>query len=141
MWDLRRTEEFERRLKRLSKRKWRELESVLNNLDTYLGALRAGAKPQHRPFGFMHPESHGVWALDQKGGGKNLAETRLYVYPDSRVELLHLITLGDKSSQPEDVHFCTEYVAELLIREPLENDKDRGQEKKDSDESEEAESC
>ncbi len=78
----------------------------------------------------MHSESHGVWAIDQKGGGKNLAETRLYIYPDSHVKILHLITFGDKSSQPEDVHFCTEYVEALLKGESDEHDEDRYQRKK-----------
>jgi hypothetical protein len=86
----------------------------------YLKALRAGALPQARPFAFMHAEPHGVWAIDQKGGhGKGLAETRFYVYPDGDTETLYHITIGDKQSQPDDIKFCSEFVADLRRQKEL----------------------
>lgn len=63
--------------------------------------------------GFLHPEPQGVLAIDQKGSGKALAETRLYVYPDEDDEIAHVITLGDKRSQPDDIALCRQFVAEL----------------------------
>jgi hypothetical protein len=125
MWELEPTDEYERRLKWFARKRRRESQAVLDNLATYLEALRSGAKPQHRPFGFMHAEGYGVWAIDQKGGGGNLAQTRLYVYPDAEKEILHLITLGDKGSQQEDIKTCSNFVAILKAIESNKNERDQ----------------
>ena len=72
-----------------------------------------GAKVQQVKAGFLHPEPLGVIAIDQKGGGKALDETRLYVFPDEDEEVLHIITLGDKRSQADDIALCRQFVTEL----------------------------
>jgi hypothetical protein len=113
MWKLEATAEYERRHKRYVKDHPRELQAVLDNLDTYFQSLQAGVKPLQIRHGFMHHEPLGVVALDQKGGGRNLAQTRLYVYPDPESETLHVITLGDKRSQPDDIATCRTFVSEL----------------------------
>ena len=88
-----------------------------NNLDTFLAALNYGAKPEHARFGFIHTEPRGVLAIDQKGGGPSLKETRLYAYPDTETRLVHLITLGDKSSQEADIRYASEFVDHLHQQE------------------------
>ncbi len=113
MWKIRRTDEFERRLKRYEKKLPRELEAVLDNLDTYFKTLVSGTKPKQAVFGFVHAEPGDVVAIDQKGGGRSLAQTRLYVYPDVARETLYLITLGDKKSQRDDIAVCKDFVAKL----------------------------
>lgn len=113
MWELQATEEYGRRLKQFAKKHRRELAAALDNLDTYHRTLQAGVKPLQVKFGFMHPEPLGVVAVDQKGGGKGLRETRLYVYPDAETETLHLITLGDKGTQERDIALCREFVLGL----------------------------
>jgi hypothetical protein len=35
------------------------------------------------------------------------------VYPDEDEEVLHIITLGDKRSQPDDIALCRQFVTEL----------------------------
>jgi hypothetical protein len=122
MWTLEPTDDYERRHKRYTKDHPRELAAVLDNLDTFLRALQAGAKVQQARFGFIHPEPHGVLAVDQKGGGKALAQTRLYVYPDPDTETLHLIILGDKRSQREDIKTCNNFVAALRSTKETEHD-------------------
>lgn len=81
MWKLRTTEVYERRLKHFAKKHGRELKAVLSNLDRFLGALNAGAPPLQakKAFGFIHRETSGVVAIDQKGGGPSLVQTRLYI--------------------------------------------------------------
>jgi hypothetical protein len=64
--------------------------------------------------GYIHPEPHGVVAIDQKGGGGNLQETRLYVYPHEERNVLYIITIGNKDEQPADVQFCSEFVNSFL---------------------------
>ena len=123
MWKLECCGEFERRRKRYAKDSRSELLAVLDNLDTYHKSLEMGAEPLRRVHGFMHTEPHGVIAIDQKGGGRYLAQTRLYVYPDVETETLYVITLGDKKSQPQDIQICRKIVME--IRQELINQKKR----------------
>jgi hypothetical protein len=113
MWKLEPSDEYDRRHKRYVKNHPRELQAVLDNLDTYFKSLEAGVKPLQISHGFMHHEPLGVVAIDQKGGGKSLAQTRLYVYPDTETETLHVITLGDKGSQKDDIATCRTFVQEL----------------------------
>jgi hypothetical protein len=114
MWEPETTADFERQAKWYAKKRPRELRAVLENASTYLKALRNGALPQDKCFCFQHAEPHGVWAITEKGGhGKGLAVTRLYVFPDADTEALYQITIGDKQSQPDDIQFCSEFVADL----------------------------
>jgi len=115
MWSYLELDEFRRRKNRWPKKYKRELAAVAENLVTVFESLEGGATIESvRTFGFVHPEPAGVLALDQKGGhGAGLKETRLYLYPEVDAEVLHLITLGDKSSQKADIQFCKEYVQSL----------------------------
>lgn len=121
MWELDPTPEYDKKQRKWPKKHRRELTAMLNNLDTFLGALRAGATPRQAKYGFIHPERRGVLAIDQKGGGPGLKQSRLYVYPDEETEIVHLITLGDKDSQSEDIKACTDFVQQL--REERETDR------------------
>ncbi len=109
MWKLQPTEEFAARHKRWGKNHPAELKAVLGNLDTYFEALILGTKPLQIKCGFIHPERQGVVAINQRGGGRNLAQTRLYAYPDIRTETLHLLTLGDKTTQKADIALSHQY--------------------------------
>jgi hypothetical protein len=113
MWKIKATDEYQRRLKRYAKNHPRELAAVLDNLDTYFKTLLSGTKPKQAVFGFVHAEPRDVIAIDQKGGGPSLAQTRLYAYPDLSREVLWLITLGDKRSQGSDIAICKDFVARL----------------------------
>lgn len=117
MWTLAEpTDEYKRRFTRFDKKKRRQSLATLANLDTLIKALIDGLKlEQVVTFGFVHTEPKGVLAVDQKGGAK-LAETRLYIYPDKRTEIVHLLTLGDKRTQKGDIEFCSDYVESLLAK-------------------------
>lgn len=103
MWGFKPTEEYARRFKRWQKDNPRELAAVLDNLDLYLRTLQEGGKPEQVRFGFMHPEKNGVWAIDQKGGGVNLKQSRLYILVEKAKQTVHVLTLGDKRSQKADL--------------------------------------
>ncbi len=60
--------------------------------------------------GYLHNEPAGVVAVDQKGGGGNLQETRLYTYADDATRTVHMQAIGEKSTQHSDVEFCKEFV-------------------------------
>lgn len=120
MWELSPTDEYQKRARKFVKKYRRELQAALDNLDTYLRTLQGGVPPLQVKHGFLHPEPHGVVAIDQKGGGAGLKETRLYVYADRDTETVYLITLGDKSSQSNDITYCREFA--LSLREEKQDD-------------------
>jgi hypothetical protein len=114
------TDEYERRRRRFDKKRWNELEAMDANLAIYFAALNAGSNPQQIPkiHTFVHTEPQGVFAIAQgkKRSGGNLAQTRLYVYPDPDQLVLHLLTMGAKDTQHDDIQFCKECVTELEQR-------------------------
>jgi hypothetical protein len=63
--------------------------------------------------------------LTKRGGGPNLAQTRLYVYPDLATRELHLLTIGDKGTQKVDIQLCKSFVVELRGKV----ERDHGEEK------------
>lgn len=114
MWKLSARDDIEKRLKKLRKSNRREVENLYVNLGKFLRALELGAHPQQIKRGFIHPEPHGVLAIDQSGKGSHLRELRLYIYPDVQTQTLHQFTIGDKKTQSEDIKLCRQYVDEIL---------------------------
>lgn len=128
-WRQRPTEDFGRRFGRYEKKHRRELEAVLRNLARYMEALNVGANPLQVKFGFIHSEGKGVVAIGENGGGRSLAATRLYVYPDATERVLHLLILGDKRCQTEDIQFCHECVDKLHKRNAGTHEPEQGEQK------------
>jgi hypothetical protein len=81
----------------------RELAAVMRNLERYLNLLTLAPDPRALQAGFIHPEKHGMIALDQRGGDGHLQPTRLYCFAQVRTQRVHLLGLGDKSGQPADL--------------------------------------
>lgn len=114
MWEAATTDSFERDQKHYSKKHPRELAGVLVNLQRYLKQL--DQSPNAKAVvaaGFLHSEPAGVMAIDQKGGGPGLQETRLYTFADDSTKTVWLITIGNKSEQPADIQFCRKFVESL----------------------------
>jgi putative component of toxin-antitoxin plasmid stabilization module len=118
MWRVQPETEYEKRAGRWPKKHQREWAAVHNNLRAYLKALSSGAKVEQTRYGFMHFEPRGVIAIDQKRGGVGLKETRLYVYVNKPLEIIHLITIGDKSTQKTDIQYACEFVSRLAEPPP-----------------------
>jgi hypothetical protein len=117
MWHAQPTEEYIRRVKLFGKKHPRELQAMLNNLQAYLESLQCGTPLLQIRHGFMHQETHGAIAIDQKGTQGKPRQTRLYVFADRNSETLHLITIGDKSSQRADNNTCREFIVSLRAEE------------------------
>lgn len=113
------TERWEKDKAWYVKKRPAELTAVLRNLERYMEMLEAAPNPLAVSGGFLHPESMGIVALDQKGGGKNLQQTRLYVFAEVKTQILHLLTIGDKAIQPRDIQFCQETIETLRSKEAL----------------------
>jgi len=113
MWNTHADDEYLSRVQKWPKKYHREYASVHRNPGTFLAALNGGAKLEQIKFGFIHREPQGVLAIDQKGGGQSLKQTRLYVFPHKASEVVHLIALGDKESQKADIQCASEFVSQL----------------------------
>ena len=86
-----------------AKKRPAELTAVLRNLERYMTLIARSPSARSVQAGFLHPEPHGMVAVDQRGGGGRLQETRLYCYAHTGSRTVHLLGIGDKSSQPADL--------------------------------------
>lgn len=112
-WNLTPTEQFVKDQTWYARKHPRELEAVLNNLNRYLAQLNHAKNALCVQAGYIHPEGKGVVALDQKGGGTSLQETRLYAYADDSTKVLHIITIGNKNTQDSDIKLAHSYLETL----------------------------
>jgi len=116
-WEIKESDFFERKLIRFRKNNKGLDELLFDNLDTCFNALQAGSLPVNIKAGFIHREPDGVKAIDQKGQRKpgmgKPKEARLYFFPDTDTNTLHLITVGDKNSQKADITDCIDFVKDL----------------------------
>ncbi len=113
MWVAEPTTAFQKDLNFYTKRHPNELAAVLRNVDRYLSQLNCSANSKSVQGGYLHHEPMGVVAVDQKGGGPNLQETRLYTFADEVRNVLYLITIGNKSEQPSDIEFSKDFVKSI----------------------------
>jgi hypothetical protein len=110
MWQLEPTDGWERDQKYYSKKRPNELAAVMRNLQRYISLVKVSKNSKCVQAGYLHAEQAGVLAIDQKGGGGNLQETRLYTYADDDTKTIYLIAIGNKDSQSTDVEYCKEFV-------------------------------
>jgi hypothetical protein len=120
-WTLETTDVYLRRHKYYEKKHPHELAAMIGNLDAYFETLNKVNNPLQVKAGFIHNEPDGIKGIDQKGGGQKvkLKQTRLYVFPNSSDKTLYLLTIGDKSSQRDDINFCREYVRKEIQKKEV----------------------
>ena len=117
MWKLEANAEYDKRVRKWPKKHRRELQAMHNNLDTFFMALKRGALLENAVrYGFVHDERKGIKAIDQKGAGAGVKQTRLYIFPNKTTKTVHLITIGDKSSQKADIQYAGDFVDNLGTR-------------------------
>ena len=92
-----------RDLRWYTKKRPAELTAVHHNLGRYMILLARSPAARSVQAGFLHPEPYGMVAVDQRGGAGGLQETRLYCYAHSGSRTVHLLGIGDKSSQSADL--------------------------------------
>jgi hypothetical protein len=108
--------EYQKRRNKWPKKYRREFLAMHDNADTLLQTLDQGVSvEQCKNIGFLHAKySLGLLSIDQKGAGAGVKQCRLYVFPDVDQRTLHLITIGDKSTQGSDVAYATRWVTDHL---------------------------
>ena len=115
-WEILYSDRFIRAYKKYEKKNPDVLESLILNLDKYRDALIQLIHPIKIKGKFIHTEGKGLIALDQHRGNQpgKIEETRLYLYPDTETETLHLLLIGPKKSQERDVKSCHEYIKKKI---------------------------
>ncbi len=113
MWQIEPTTGWEKDQKHYAKKRPNELAAVMFNLQRYVALLNVSKNSKAAQAGYLHTEQSGVVAVDQKGGGGNLQETRLYTYADDEQKVIYLIAIGDKASQHSDVEYGKSFVESL----------------------------
>ena len=108
MWEPKEYDDLKKGLKKFLKRHRTEATNALNNLQSYLSALKKGLTVQQIIRGWIHNEPCGLKAIDQTGPGKPNKALRIYIYPDEKTQILHVFTIGDKGSQQSDIAHCTQ---------------------------------
>jgi len=104
MWCLKPTDLFQRKLEQAKKKTPDELRAVSSNLKRYMDRLQHGDNPNSFIAAYVHSEPQGIKAITQQGKyGKDIKQFRLYLFPDTTSQTLHLLTLGDKRSQKDDI--------------------------------------
>lgn len=86
-----------------AKKRRPELAAVTRNLQRYMNLLAATTHPRTLQAGFLHPEPHGMVAIDQRGASGDLQPTRLYCFADGATRTVHLLGIGSKADQAADL--------------------------------------
>jgi hypothetical protein len=113
MWEILPSSQYEKDRKWYNKKRPNELAAVLNNLDRYMEQLNIAPNSRSVKAGYLHDEQRGVVALDQRPV-PHIQVTRLYTFADDDTRELHLITIGNKDTQPNDVKVSADFVDDLL---------------------------
>lgn len=116
-WQIEPTTQWRRDVRFYERKRPDELAAVMRNLERYVKQLSLAANSRAVAAGYLHNEPLGVVAIDQRGGGGNLQETRLYTYADDRSQVVYLITIGNKDDQTSDIALSKEFVETLRQRD------------------------
>jgi hypothetical protein len=90
----------------------REYASVFANLDKIQQLLNSGNKIGGFHVGFFRPESDGVHRIGQTGV-ESAKETRLYIYPDDKNRVIHVLGIGTKDGQQDDINEAKQIVGKI----------------------------
>lgn len=107
-----------------------ELDECLEHLEYYYDSIEQGQNPLQVEGSFVRGEGKGLVALSNSSGKHQLA-TRLYVYAHVVGKTLHVISVGDKSSQKQDIKDGHKYIADLLKADAAEEKAKAVKEKKE----------
>ena len=103
VWHLETANASPGRFKKFSKKHRQEYDSLFANLEKIMNLLRSGHKIGGFSVGFFRSEGEGVYRIGQTGV-PSAKESRLYVFPDERNCAMHVLNIGDKDGQQDDVN-------------------------------------
>ncbi len=100
------------RFKEYNRKHPREYAACFVNLEKLIGLLRRFECVNAFQIGFLRSERQGVYRIGQTGV-KHARETRLYVHIDEGSRSVHVLTIGGKDSQSDDIRRCHETARKL----------------------------
>ncbi len=92
---------------KFAKKHSREYAALFANLDRIIALLRAGHKIGAFQVGFFRSEGAGVWRIGQTRV-PSAKESRLYVFPDDKRQVMFILGIGTKDSQQTDINEAKE---------------------------------
>jgi hypothetical protein len=118
-WTDRVYDEFSQRFQSISKKNRLEAQGALANLMFLLEELQKGRMPEQlkHELSFVHSEPLGILAISEKHGARYNTKPkalRIYVFPSLPDSVLHILTMGDKATQPDDIKHCKQTVERLI---------------------------
>ena len=100
------------RFKDYYKKHPREYASCFVNLGLVIDLLNRHGGVKGFQVSFFRSEGKNVYRIGQTGV-KHAQETRLYVHVDEAIRCIRILTIGDKSSQADDIRRCHEVARNL----------------------------
>lgn len=126
-WTDRVYEEFSERFLSISKKNKLEAQGALANLLFFRGELEKGRMPEQlkHELAFVHSEPLNILAITEKHGARYRTKPkalRIYVFPSLANLIPHVLTMGDKSTQPQDIKHCKATVEKIIAAEQAPHD-------------------
>lgn len=115
-WEIIRSGQFDRDLRKINKRRPATAEKVLENLAAYIELLEKCNNPLLvlRLKTNVHREASGCVAITEQPVPSNVAPLRLYLFASTKDKAVHLICIGDKNTQRKDNVYCQNYVKDNI---------------------------
>jgi len=117
-WNIEVSDAFKASFKKFKKKYPNEADAVWKNLMRLHQLLtdESVKAEQAVTLGFVHRESGGAIAVDQKGSDSKtkLKQTRLYMYLHITDTAIHLLKVGDKNTQSADNNYCKKEIKKIL---------------------------
>lgn len=100
------------RFERINKKWPDEYDACFRNFDKIKSLLDNGNKIGAFKVGFFRSEGGGVYRIGATGV-EDAAEIRLYVYPDQEGQVMYVLAMGTKKSQPGDIKMAKKLVEDI----------------------------
>lgn len=93
------------RFKEYNRKHPREYAACFANLAQLIQLLQQFGNIKGFQVGFLRSEGQDVYRIGQTGV-KHAHETRLYIYVKQTMLTVHILTIGDKATQQDDIQRC-----------------------------------
>ena len=108
-WSINTTFAAKKQFEKFNKHHPREFDSLFANLDKIFLLLRDGNKVGAFHVNFFRSEGDGLYRIGQTGVSHAL-ESRLYIYPDPETRILHVLGIGGKAQQQDDIATAKKHI-------------------------------
>lgn len=100
------------KFERINKKWPDEYDACFGNLEKIKSLLDNGNKIGAFKVGFFRSEGGGVYRIGPTAV-EDPAEIRLYVYPDQEGQVMYVLAMGTKKSQPDDIAIAKKLVEDI----------------------------